>query len=371
VATIYKRTKSDGSFTSWTKFRRDGKLIRTNTNTDVRAKAQKFLRDQLGAIEQGIAPDVDVRKVTYQQVRDNLVEHYRTTGKRREREYMKRLRHLDSFFARHRAAQITEPEITKYVAYRQAQRVRRAGGIEKPTSNSTINREVVMLLKALRLARRARVLVHVPHYELLVEPPARSGFVGQDQFELVRKHLPADLQVVAVLGYTYGMRHAEILGLDWERNIDWEAKEIRLLGADTKNGEGRALPFTDEVEVLLREQRDRIVAALGRLTACVFPYLPGLGSHVHTRLVGTRRLGFVRAWASATKAAGVPGLLFHDLRRSAVRNLIRAGVSEKVAMTISGHKTRSVLERYNVVNTDDRRAAMAKVRAFQLNGSAQ
>ena len=94
MATIYKRPKKDGSFTYWTKVRRDGKLIRANTNTDNRAKAQKFLRDQIGNIEQGVTPDVDVRKVTYGKVRNNLIEHYTTTGKRQPHEYMKRIRHL-------------------------------------------------------------------------------------------------------------------------------------------------------------------------------------------------------------------------------------------------------------------------------------
>jgi ABC transporter substrate binding protein/Phage integrase family len=125
-----------------------------------------------------------------------------------------------------------------------------------------------------------------------------------------------------------------------------------------------ATPFTDEAEVLLREQRARIVAQLGRLTDCCFPILQGRAS-----LLGVRRGAFVRAWASATKAAGVPGLLFHDLRRTAGRNLVRAGVSQKVAQEISGHKSATVFARYNITSADDRRNAMAKVAAFQSGGS--
>jgi integrase len=145
------------------------------------------------------------------------------------------------------------------------------------------------------------------------------------------------------------LRHAEILGLDWDRHVDFEAREIRLLAGETKNGEGRSLPFTDEAEVLLREQRARVVAQLGRLTECCFPVLHG---------------AFVRAWATATKAAGVPELLFHDLRRTAIRNLVRAGVSQKVAQEISGHKSATVFARYNITSADDRRDAMKKVTAF-------
>ena len=74
---------------------------------------------------------------------------------------------------------------------------------------------------------------------------------------------------------------------------------------------------------------------------------------------------FVRAWATATKAAGVPDLLFHDLRRTAVRNLVRSGVSQKVAQEVSGHKSATVFARYNITSADDRREAMKKVAAFQ------
>lgn len=345
MAIIYRRPKADGSFTYWTKFRRDGKLIRTNTNTDNRAKAQRFLREQIGNIKQGVDPRVDVRKVTYQQIRDNLVKHYDTYGKRDAKEYMKRLRHLDAFFARHRAVAITEDEVTRYVRHRQGQDTRPTPEGEIPGVHASINRELAVLKKMLRRACQGRLLVHVPAIEMLDERPPRRGFVEQDTFEMIRKNLPGDLQVVAVLGYTYGMRLQEVLGLEWEKNIDWAARQIVLHAGETKNDEPRTLPFTDEVEVLLREQRAYVRAHVDKLPgkqfpAYVFPLLPG--DYVRPKYLGSRRLSLRRAWLAATKAAGVEGLLFHDLRRSAVRNLVRAGVAPQVAQTVSGHKSADV-----------------------------
>jgi integrase len=182
----------------------------------------------------------------------------------------------------------------------------------------------------------------------------------------VRKNLPADLRVVALLGFTYGMRHNEVIGLDWERNVDFEAREIRLLPGETKNGAGRTLEMTAEVEAALHEHRANVRVVLGRVPAYVFPLLPD--GHLHNRLVGTQRQSFRKAWARATRAAGVPGLLFHDLRRSAVRNLVRAGVAPQVAQTISGHKSASVLARYNIISKADRADAIKKLESFHRNG---
>jgi integrase len=70
---------------------------------------------------------------------------------------------------------------------------------------------------------------------------------------------------------------------------------------------------------------------------------------------------FKRAWMLACRAAGCPGKIPHDLRRTAIRNIVRSGTSESVAMKMSGHKTRSVFDRYDITSSDDLREAARRL----------
>ena len=73
---------------------------------------------------------------------------------------------------------------------------------------------------------------------------------------------------------------------------------------------------------------------------------------------------FRKAWASACKRAGLSGVHFHDLRRTGIRNMVRAGVDPAVAKRISGHRTDRTFTRYNILDEGDLRDAVAKTSAF-------
>jgi hypothetical protein len=126
----------------------------------------------------------------------------------------------------------------------------------------------------------------------------------------------------------------------------------------TKNDDGRVVYLTPELQLALMEQVDR-VKVLERTHGRVVPFLfPNLaGPHV-----GKLRKDFKRARAIAIGKAGCPGMLRHDFRRTAVRNLVAAGVPERVAMNITGHKTRSVFDRYHVVSPADLKEAATRSR---------
>ncbi len=116
----------------------------------------------------------------------------------------------------------------------------------------------------------------------------------------------------------------------------------------TKNDDGRVFPFTQELRGLLMQQKEA-TEKLQRQKDMLIPWV----FHREGKKVGD----FRKSWETACKKAGVPGRIPHDFRRTAVRNLVRAGVPERVAMQMTGHKTRSVFERYNIVSEGDLEAA--------------
>ncbi len=147
------------------------------------------------------------------------------------------------------------------------------------------------------------------------------------------------------LGYTYGWRHEELLDLR-VKQVSIIDRTIRLNPGETKNDEGREVTMTPALRSFLQE--------------CVRGKHPK--DFVLTRKNGRPVGDFRGSWATATARANVAGLLFHDLRRTAIRNMISAGVPERVAMQISGHKTRSIFDRYNIVSQADMNDAHHQVK---------
>ena len=167
--------------------------------------------------------------------------------------------------------------------------------------------------------------------------------------------------MAVAIAYTFGWRmQSEVLALE-RRQLDLEARTLRLDPGQGKTGQPRVVVLTAELRRLLGEQLERVRALerrTGRVVPFLFPFLSG------RRRAAQPRRDFRKSWASACRAAGCPGLLRHDLRRTAVRNLTRAGVPERVAMSLTGHKTRSVFDRYNIVSEADQREAAARLDGF-------
>jgi len=259
-----------------------------------------------------------------------LARDYRVNEQKSLRSVEHRLRkHVLPFFASMKAEQLGTDDLNRYVD------ARRSAG----AANGTINRELAALKRIYNLARTSTPpkVRDVPVFPHLKESPPRKGFVEDRQYEaLIAGTGELWLRAILAVAYTFGFRRSELLSLR-VRQVDLLAGIIHLDPGTTKNDDGRTVKMTKEVWELLAE--------------CVKGKEPD--HHVFTRSGNEPVLDFRAAWASLTTAAELPGLLFHDLRRSAVRNMVRRGVPETVAMKISGHKTRSVFDRYDVTSGAD------------------
>jgi integrase len=161
---------------------------------------------------------------------------------------------------------------------------------------------------------------------------ARKGFFEPEQYRAVVKQLPEHLRPLAAIAYITGWRAmSELLSRQW-RHVDLGKGWLRLDPGESKNGEGREFPFTPDMRSVLENQRE-IVRTIEREQACVIPW-------VFVQADGSRIKDFRWAWRKACRDAGVPGRLVHDFRRTAVRNLERAGVPRSAAMRMTGHKTK-------------------------------
>jgi integrase len=340
---LYKRGR-----TWWAKYYVNGKPIRESTGTEKETEAKRFLDGRRGRVADGAPITPRVERIRYDEIAADLRRDYEATGRRNMREAGVRFKHLDPFFAGRRANTITPPVITEYIVKRQGEQA----------ANASINRELATLSRMLRVAYRNGKLHRLPIITRLEEAAPREGFFEAEQYQAVRKHLAPDLQAVTLIAYTYGWRiDSEVLPLE-RRQLDVKAGTLRLDAGDTKNDDGRIVYLTPELDLVLRDHLERVEGLqkrTGRIVPWLFPHLSGA-----KRLAG-RRKDIRSAWKAACKDAGVPGRIPHDFRRTAVRNLERAGVARSVAMKITGHRTEAVYRRYAIVSDADLREAVKRL----------
>jgi integrase len=240
-------------------------------------------------------------------------------------------RHVRPVFGKMLAVEVTATRVKRYVA------MRRGDG----AANATINRELSVIRTALAIGAKAEppIVVRVPHIPKLHEDNVREGFLARSDYEKLRDQLPSYLKLIFVCGYHWGVRAGELKAIKWEQ-VDLEHNQVLVSRKTTKNREAHTLPIYGEMRAWID------MAKTARDTD--YPECPWLFSD-H----GVQLLSFRKAWASACRRAGVTGLKFHDLRRSAARNMDMAGIPRKVIMAITGHKTESMFLRYRIVSQQD------------------
>ena len=330
---------------------RAGKKFRETVRSTRREDAIRLLKQREGEIARGRPLFTHADKITFEVLAKDFITDYEVNGKRSVGKARKTVKKLTEFFGGWKVANITTPAIRTYIEHRQ-----RDG-----FSNGTINRDLAALKRMFSLAVKASLLSHdhKPDIPMLKEASPRAGFFEPEQFQAVLPYLRLEIKPVALFAYETGWRLREILRLE-RRQVDLTEGSVRLDPGTTKNGEGRVAYCSPELLAVLRAQQTA-TRELERENGIIIPWV------FHRK--GRRILRFLASWQTACRLAGIPGMLFHDLRRTAVRNMVRAGIPERVAMQISGHKTRSVFERYNIVSEGDLREA-AKRLAAHTNGRA-
>ena len=223
-------------------------------------------------------------------------------------------------------------------------------------SPSTANRELSLLRNCLRTAAHATPPLlpesAIPRFPITNEDNcARQGFLEDSAFEKLIAELPIYLVPLTTVAYNTGIRKGELLKMGWDQ-ISFEGDVLFLYRGETKSGKPRTLPLLGDMRaVLLRAREDRD----SHWPDCEWLF----------QRLGEPIKDFRGAWEAACERAGVADLNFHDLRRSGARNLSRAGVPETVIMKITGHRTRSMFDRYNITSEADLADAAVKLKAHR------
>jgi integrase len=377
-----KRARGEGSLARrgriwWLAYRHpDGRRIRESAHTERKTAALRLLRKRLGARENNLAIIPNAEQLTVHDAAKMVIDKCEAKGQKSGQTTRRLDKYLLPFFGGRRLIGITSADVDAFIAHRKKQGIVPVRGPHKgerisDVSNAEINRELQVLKRMFTLAIKAGRLAMKPVIEMLPESAARSGFFEREQYESVLRHLPDELQPVIAFSYITGWRMAaEVMPLEW-RQVDFDAEMVRLAPGTTKNKEAREFPFTADLRAVLLAQRaaHAKLKKAGHITPLVFWRMVAEGRG------GTKKpqpiVSLNKAFKAACRAAGCPGRIPHDLRRTAIRNLVRVGVSESVAMKLSGHKTRSVFERYNITSTADLKDAARRLDVGSISTSAR
>ncbi len=361
MGSIYRRKWKDKSGVVhegevfWIKYYKDGAPFYESSESTKETDAKKLLKKREGSVVNGERVEPRFNKVTIDELLADVEVDYANNDQRSLPDLKRRIRlHLKPYFGRRRAGSITTSNIRSFILQRK----------DAGASNGEINRELAALKRAYNHAIEDQKLVHMPHVPMLAEADARAGFFERGEFEAVLAHLPERVCPAIQFAYITGWRiPSEVLTLKWNQ-VDFQGGGVRLWPGQSKNRKPREFPLTKELRALLECQGKAadVLMMRGIVVEHVF---------VDPK-TGRRVKNFRKSWDNACLAAGLaeseeigerksgkpilkitPLRIPHDFRRTAVRNLVRLGIPEKVAMQMTGHKTRAVFDRYNIVSGSD------------------
>jgi integrase len=330
--TIYLR-----GTTYWIQYYVRGRQINESTGSTDAAEAGRQLKVKVG--EAAAGRDVAPERATINDLCALVLADYRLRKLRDTATVQWRVNsHIQPMIGSLLASRFTPQQVRQYVERRRGD----------SASDSTINRELSIVRRGFSLALREDppLVRRAPYIAKLEEDNTRQGFIEHPEYLALRTALPDHLKALLVVGYHCGNRLGELRKLRWHQ-VDMDGREIRIEKAQAKAKKPRTLPIYGDMVEWLEWQMTR------RIPGCdlVFHWEgKPLGSHL-------------KGWDRSCEAVGLD-LHFHDLRRSAIRNMERAGIPRHVAMGISGHRTESVYRRYDIVVEGDLQAAGEKLARY-------
>jgi integrase len=328
----------------WIDYYHRGKRFRESSESTKKKDATALLRKRLAEIGSGRHVGKDETRLTLADLKKIITDEYKVNKRksldRLEVSWLALERHFGLHF---RAVDLGEDNVITYILHRQ----------EQGRANSTIRNEINAIRRSLNLAKRAGRISNVPYIPVPKVTAVREGFLKRGELDALLAELPEYLRPVTLFGFMTGWRKREVLNLKWSQ-VDFEAGEVQLIAAGSKNKEGRTFPFhvLPPLVDLLTEQLDQtrtVEKERGEIINWVF----------HRN--GSQIKSMKTAWNAACRRAGLHGTIFHDLRRNAVKNLEAAGVPRSVAMKLTGHKTESVYRRYAIADKDAQEEGVEKL----------
>ena len=322
--------------TWWIAYFDNGRECRESSRSRDRKEAARLLRQRLGEVATGtvrrpVPKRTRSRALTMHDLFDLTEQHYQLNRctSRTNMSYLNRLRRR---FGGHAVQACTGLAIRHYMTARQ-----RSG-----RTAETINREMDVLRAAFRQGIQHDLVQRMPYIKRLPSLGVRNEFFSREEIDVLLPWLPEHLRDVVLFAFLTGWRKGEIVGLQW-RNVNRAGAVIRLDPSQNKNRTVRVLTLQGQLTALI-ERRWQARKAGQTLADRVF------------HRSGRELRDFRDAWLTACRRAGLGHRMFHSLRRSAARNMSLQGVPEKVIMSIMGHKTRVMFDRYNIVTESDQRA---------------
>jgi integrase len=386
--------KQPGSANWFLRFYLHGKQVRETTGTPDETEACRVALarlDEAGADRSGAKKFIgpEQKKITVQQLLDALKLNYEIRGKSGAR-LLSNLKPLEEWFGYYKAIDLQGADLDHFIKHAQEHGRRKSS--TKPAQPASINRSLQLLGQAYKLAKKDGILNHEPPTRRQSEVGnARQGFFDAADFYRVLSQLPTRYRDFTLFAYLTGWRRGEIQKLSWS---DIDGDSIKLRAMHSKNRTARSVPLVGELaELIERRRQARPVPSKQEKIAAVESVLDGVPCNNIFHSAGQPVGDFRKAWHTACIMAGVGklvcpkatcenanldaegkcakcgktwnreerkyvGKLFHDLRRSAVRDMVRSGTPQAVAMSISGHKTPSVFQRYNITDDADQRQAL-------------